>query len=284
MPQYYMHMSREDFNRTGIMFDNNKHSRMMKLDRSTSTWQSVSDEGAPPDIWFNGRMFDTGERPCSLSLQSRQGIQASCSNAPLLCTGIMHKDTFCLLGAHHSPAVRQDNGHGNPFFNMRTFDLKSQRWTRLHLGQTPRGYLNPSLIWERCHATGDLPPPGSTCGLTVFEGHGYLLVSEPDHDDCMEVYQLDLATFHWQRLPHRGQVPFAIWRAAAVVVQVVCNLCDAHGFLCVLSLFLGSSIPLLLGGFADMRQQCLKAYGYACMRKAFSFYGCCIAAIYGDSC
>ena len=79
--------------------------------------------------------------------------------------------------------------------------------------------------WKQCLATGDLPPDTElACGLTVFDGHGYLLVSEPDCDDCMDVYQLDLNSLHWQRLPRKGDMPFAICRARVVLVQV----CSCH--------------------------------------------------------
>jgi len=80
--------------------------------------------------------------------------------------------------------------------------------------------------WTQCLATGDLPPDTElACGLTVYDGHGYLLVSEPDSDECMDVYQLDLNLLRWQRLPRKGDMPpFAICRAGVVLVQV----CSCH--------------------------------------------------------
>ena len=85
--------------------------------------------------------------------------------------------------------------------------------------------------WHHRPSTGCLPEPALCCGLAVIEHHAFVLVnvhddadsdagSEPDLDCRMDVYMLDLETWHWERLPGQTDGPVHIRDAAPTVVQV----------------------------------------------------------------
>ncbi len=72
--------------------------------------------------------------------------------------------------------------------------------------------------WQQRHASGDLPSPERACALTVVQGHAYLLAG--DEQDGMDVFQLDLQTWHWTCLPCTGTLPMSFCNLSAVVLQV----------------------------------------------------------------
>ena len=86
--------------------------------------------------------------------------------------------------------------------------------------------FNPSTSrWTQQHATGELPDPMLACAsrrdLAVVGDSAYLLVKDPVRLKRMMVYRLNLRTWHWQLLPHKGSGPACITHAAATVFQVL---------------------------------------------------------------
>lgn len=77
-----------------------------------------------------------------------------------------------------------------------------------------------ALTWQQRHPSGPLPEPFDARGLAVIKDRAYLLVSQPVIGGCLEVYELDLATWVWRLLPCTGSIPPCLRRMSPVVVQV----------------------------------------------------------------
>lgn len=75
------------------------------------------------------------------------------------------------------------------------------------------------MTWQRRTVSGDEPEALFAEAATVHDGKFHLLMQNPTHGS-MDVYQLDLQTWHWERLPSLGQVPCCRQGASAVSVQV----------------------------------------------------------------
>ncbi len=76
------------------------------------------------------------------------------------------------------------------------------------------------MVWQQRHPTGDVPSPQSACHLEVFRGAAYLLVNDHVGSKCMEVYQLNLETWHWRKVACTGQMPRCVEASSASIVQV----------------------------------------------------------------
>ena len=78
-----------------------------------------------------------------------------------------------------------------------TFDIRQERWQ------------------ERC-AQGDLPQPALTIGLAVANGCAYLLANPPDwrmdFNSRLEVFELNLESWHSRKLPCKGEAAAATIR------------------------------------------------------------------------
>ena len=74
--------------------------------------------------------------------------------------------------------------------------------------------------WRKCHATGDLPEPHLANALAVVNSKAYALVNDPEGTRRLEVYELDLETWVWRRVPPLGTQPSCRRAASAVVTQV----------------------------------------------------------------
>ena len=61
--------------------------------------------------------------------------------------------------------------------------------------------------------SGDLPSPDEACALAVENGHAYLLTADAVHNKGLIIYELDLETWRWRRLP-AAPVPFFMDRRA----------------------------------------------------------------------
>lgn len=83
--------------------------------------------------------------------------------------------------------------------------------------------------WQQQHPTGQLPEPHLAhiaTGLAVVNGKAYALINDPQQSKRLEVYELDLATWHWRRVPGVGSQPSCRRAASAVVIQVTgCCVC-----------------------------------------------------------
>ena len=85
-------------------------------------------------------------------------------------------------------------------------------------------------VWQHRPTTGSMPEPALCCGMAVIGSQAYVLVNQ--HDDRfahparadterqMEVYSLDLQTWHWTQLPSRGDAPACANFITPTVVQV----------------------------------------------------------------
>ena len=94
--------------------------------------------------------------------------------------------------------------------------------------------------WTQQGTFGDLPDPALAWGIsgnfTIVNNHAYILTEGPLGADHMDVYELDLQTWHWRLLPHKGQGPCEVEHCAAAVVlvqplcllplQPVCSPCN----------------------------------------------------------
>ena len=78
--------------------------------------------------------------------------------------------------------------------------------------------------WQPRFPSGPLPPPDMACGLAIANGCAYVLIDHPDmlldNELQMEVYELDLATWHWRILPCQGDAAFCATNMTPVVVEV----------------------------------------------------------------
>lgn len=77
--------------------------------------------------------------------------------------------------------------------------------------------------WTKRHPTGQLPVPHLAhiaTGLAVANGKAYALINEPEQSKRLEVYELDLATWHWRKVPGAGSQPSCRRAASATVLQV----------------------------------------------------------------
>ena len=114
---------------------------------------------------------------------------------------------------------------------------------KVHVGELESGYTwvesadalwtfdIKQLLWEHRQSTGCMPKPALCCGLAVVGDRAYVLVnhhndyfvnrpSEPDPEQLMEVYVLDLKTWHWERLPTQTNSPMCVRHFSPAVVQV----------------------------------------------------------------
>ena len=74
--------------------------------------------------------------------------------------------------------------------------------------------------WSQQRATGDLPEPHLVCALAIANSRAYVLANDPEGTRRLEVYELDLDSWKWRRLPAVGTQPACRRAASAVVVQV----------------------------------------------------------------
>jgi len=65
-----------------------------------------------------------------------------------------------------------------------------------------------------------LPEPHLANALAVVNSKAYALVNDPEGTRRLEVYELDLETWVWQRVPPLGTQPSCRRAASAVVTQV----------------------------------------------------------------
>lgn len=77
-----------------------------------------------------------------------------------------------------------------------------------------------ACTWQKRHATGDLPEPHLAHALAVVNSKAYALVNDPEGTRRLEVYELDLETWVWRRVPPLGTQPSCRRAASAVVAQV----------------------------------------------------------------
>lgn len=77
-----------------------------------------------------------------------------------------------------------------------------------------------ACTWQKRHATGDLPEPHLANALAVVNSKAYALVNDPEGTRRLEVYELDLGTWVWRRVPPLGTQPSCRRAASAVVTQV----------------------------------------------------------------
>lgn len=73
--------------------------------------------------------------------------------------------------------------------------------------------------WSQRRATGDLPEPHLVCALATANSRAYVLANDPEGSRRLEVYELDLDSWEWRRLPAVGTQPACRRAASAVVVQ-----------------------------------------------------------------
>lgn len=74
--------------------------------------------------------------------------------------------------------------------------------------------------WSQRRATGDLPEPHLVCALALANSRAYVLANDPEGSRRLEVYELNLDSWEWRRLPAIGAQPACRRAASAVVVQV----------------------------------------------------------------
>ena len=77
-----------------------------------------------------------------------------------------------------------------------------------------------ACTWQKRHATGDLPEPHLANALAVVNSKVYALVNDPEGTRRLEVYELDLETCMWRRVPPLGTQPSCRRATSAVVTQV----------------------------------------------------------------
>ena len=58
-----------------------------------------------------------------------------------------------------------------------------------------------SKTWQSRRVTGDLPPQARAFAMTVANEHAYVSVLEEAPIMGLRIYQLDLHSWHWRRLP-----------------------------------------------------------------------------------
>lgn len=94
------------------------------------------------------------------------------------------------------------------------------------------------LQWQQRQSTGTMPTPALCVGLAMVGDQAYVLVNH--HDDqpgCyanaadqrrqMEVYVLDLKTWHWTQLPSQDSAPTCAVEVCPAVVKVSTAAADA---------------------------------------------------------
>ena len=118
-----------------------------------------------------------------------------------------------------------------------------QNNNKVHAGELVFGYTWVDAInalwtfdikqqeWQHRQSTGCLPEPALCCGMAVVGDCAYVLVnhhndyctqrpSEPHTERHMEMYVLDLKTWHWEQLPTQADGPYGVRHIAPAVVQV----------------------------------------------------------------
>lgn len=66
--------------------------------------------------------------------------------------------------------------------------------------------------WQMRSTSGDVPNPNEACALAVQNGCAYLLTAEEVNDKGLIIYELDLETWRWRRLP-AAPMPFLMDRS-----------------------------------------------------------------------
>lgn len=197
----------------------------MKLCHGSGKWQSVSCAGAVPE--------------------SRTRIHSGHA-------GVVHGDTLFLVGN-----LQSSNPEERPVLPtsiaMCQYHFPTQNWTRVRVRGAPEICHYPLLAahqdqlvlfggqtslyenigrhealwsfdittsaWKQQHASGDLPEPHLACALAVVNNQAYVLANDPEGTRRLEVYELDLSSWVWRRLPAVGTQPSCRRAASAVVVQ-----------------------------------------------------------------
>ncbi len=77
-----------------------------------------------------------------------------------------------------------------------------------------------ACTWQKRRATGELPEPHLANALAVVNSKAYALVNDPEGTRRLEVYELDLESWEWRRVPPLGTQPSCRRAASAVVAQV----------------------------------------------------------------
>ena len=77
-----------------------------------------------------------------------------------------------------------------------------------------------AAAWTQQRPTGDLPDPHLACALAVANGQVYVMANDPEGTKRLEVYELNMTSWEWRRLPPTGTQPSCRRAASAVVVQV----------------------------------------------------------------
>ncbi|DBB17399.1 TPA: hypothetical protein ACH3X3_014431 [Trebouxia sp. C0006] len=197
----------------------------MRLNSSSGNWDSVSCEGAVPEsktrihaghagvVWGdtlflvgNLQSPDPNERPvlptvivmCHFHFPTQKWTRLRLRHAPEICHYPLLaacKDQLVLFGGQ--TALYENIG---PHDALWTFDMKA-------------------CTWQKRHATGDLPEPHLAHALAVVNSKAYALVNDPEGTRRLEVYELDLETWVWRRVPPLGTQPSCRRAASAVVAQ-----------------------------------------------------------------
>ena len=86
-----------------------------------------------------------------------------------------------------------------------------------------------TCTWQHMPSTGDMPVPALCLAMAVIGHRAYVLVNHhdvnglqdwPDTTRRMEVYMLDLNTWHWSKLPSQDAAPMCVRMTMPCVVQV----------------------------------------------------------------
>ncbi|KAL3137520.1 hypothetical protein ABBQ38_004806 [Trebouxia sp. C0009 RCD-2024] len=182
---------------------------MMRLDKVTHQWEPVSNQGAPAGNWQGD-----DEVPAGVVHQAKLYVPRMSSLGAG--TDIMTYDFIEKVwevqsfGDHPQPrgcyeqllAVHEDLliQYGRNGVHVGYLDSSEALWT----------YDIQQCKWQQRQPTGPLPEPRRTLGLAVANGCAYLIAGQHNvhaWDESLQVYELDLQSWHCRLLPYDAQAP-----------------------------------------------------------------------------
>ena len=112
----------------------------------------------------------------------------------------------CLLHAHLAEALPCHTGS-----KVGDQDTAQALWS----------YDTQQHRWQQRRATGVLPEPRRTVGLAVANGKAYLLSDHEiaDWNNTLQVYELDLESWHGRLLPDDAQAPTCWVRGCPAIIE-----------------------------------------------------------------
>ena len=126
--------------------------------------------------------------------------------------------------------------------------------------------------WQRHMVTGHEPSPQHAQALTVVDDKAYMLVLKDEH---LEVHELNLQTWHWQRLQQRPMLfsKTAKDTIAAALVEVCSSTCPTC--YCVLTVHLQALFTSSKLCHAMLQRPSSVKGGQVCQKRAFELCWSC---------